>query len=80
MTAIVQKWGNSLALRIPSSLARDIHLHQGSVVEMAVVEGRMVLKPKRQCKIPLSQMLKRITKNNRHSEQNCGGASGQEIW
>ncbi len=80
MTTIVQKWGNSLALRIPSSVAKDIHLHQGSMVEMAVVEGKMIVKSKRQCKISLSQMLKGITKNNRHSEQNWGGASGQEIW
>ena len=80
MTTIVQKWGNSLALRIPSSVAKDIHLHQGSMVDMAVVEGKMIVKSKGQSKISLSQMLKGITKNNRHSEQNLGGASGREIW
>jgi len=80
MITIVQKWGNSLALRIPSAFARDIHLRQGSMVEMAVVEGEMVVKPKGQCKISLSHMLKGITKNNRHSEQNCGRAAGREVW
>ncbi|MBI4676789.1 MAG: AbrB/MazE/SpoVT family DNA-binding domain-containing protein [Elusimicrobia bacterium] len=80
MTTIVQKWGNSLALRIPSSLAKDVHLHQGSMVEVAVVEGKMVVEPKGQSRLSLAQMLKRITKTNRHAEHDWGKAFGQEIW
>lgn len=80
MTTIVQKWGNSLALRIPIFLAKDVHLHQGSMVEMAVVEGKIVVKPKGRRKFSMSQLLKGITKHNRHSEQDWGRASGQEIW
>jgi len=80
MNATVQKWGNSLALRIPRALAIDVHLHQGTVVELAVVEGKMVVKPKRQRKYSLSQLLKGITKNNRHSEHDWGHAVGQETW
>ena len=79
MTTTVQKWGNSLALRIPSALAKDVHLHQGSVVDVAVVEGQMVLKPKGETKTSLSQMLKGVTKANRHSEQDWGGAAGREV-
>ena len=80
MTTIVQKWGNSLALRIPSALAKDIHLHQGSMVDVAIVEGEMVVKPQKRSKISLAQMLKGITKNNRHSEQNSDGPAGREIF
>jgi len=80
MDATVQKWGNSLALRIPSSLAKDVDLHQGSVVEVAVVEGKMVVKPKKQRKLSLAQMLKGVTKENRHSEQDWGRAVGKEAW
>lgn len=80
MTTIVQKWGNSLALRIPSALAKDVHLHQGSMVEVAVVEGKMVVEPKGQSRLSLPRLLKRITKSNRHSEQDWGRAAGQEIW
>ena len=78
MNATIQKWGNSLALRIPSPLAKDIHLHQGSVVHLTVVEGKMLVKPKGQRKISLSQMLQGITKHNRHSEQDWGQSVGQE--
>lgn len=80
MNATVQKWGNSLALRIPSSLAKDVHLRQGSVVEVAVVEGKMVVEPKGEHHYSLSKLLKGITKNNRHSEQDWGGAAGRESW
>lgn len=80
MNATVQKWGNSLALRIPGPLAKDVHLQQGSVVELVVIEGEMVVKPKGQRKYSLSQLLKGMTKNNRHSEQDWGGEMGQEIW
>ena len=79
MTTTVQKWGNSLALRIPCSLAKDVHLHQGSVVEVAVVKGKMVLEPKGENKISLSKMLRGVTKANRHCEQDWGGAAGREI-
>ena len=78
MTTTVQRWGNSLALRIPSSLAKDVRLHQGSAVEIAVMEGKLVIKPKGRRKYSLSQLLKGVTKSNRHSEQDWGGTVGRE--
>lgn len=79
MNATVQKWGNSLALRIPSSLAKDVHLHQGSVVEVAVVEGKMVVEPKGERRYSLSHMLKGIKKNNLHAEQEWGTAGRESL-
>lgn len=80
MTTTVQKWGNSLALRIPSSLAKDVHLHQGSEVEVAIVEGAMVIKPIGRRKYSLRRLLKGITKENIHEEQDWGGPIGREVW
>lgn len=80
MDATVQKWGNSLALRIPMSVAKDVHLHQGSVVELKVVEGDMVVKPKRKNKLSLARLLKAVTAHNRHAEQSWGGGQGKEVW
>lgn len=80
MNATVQKWGNSLALRIPHSLAKDVHLHQGSVVELQVVEGEMVVKPKSKSKLSLARLLKGVTRRNRHAEQSWGGRQGKETW
>ncbi len=80
MNTTVQTWGNSLALRIPSALAKDIHLQQGSVVELAVIEGKLVVNPKGKHKYSLSRLLKAVTKENRHAEVDWGGAVGRESW
>jgi antitoxin MazE len=80
MNISVQKWGNSLALRIPSSLAKDIHLHRGSQVEVAVIEGSMVVKPAKKKRYSLAGMLKGVTKSNLHAEKDWGAPEGKEIW
>ena len=80
MVTVIKKWGNSLALHIPSALARDMHLSNGSLVEITVVDGEIIIKPEGQHKTSLSKMLKGITKNNRHSEQNCSGVAGRELF
>jgi antitoxin MazE len=79
MNATVQKWGNSLALRIPSSVAKDIHLRPGSAVELTVEDGTIVVKPAKKRKLSLSKLLSGVTKSNRHSEQDWGAPVGREI-
>lgn len=80
MNTTVQKWGNSLALRIPSSLAKDVHLQRGSVVEVAIVKGKMIVKPKKVRTYSLAKLLKAVNKSNRHSEVDWGKNTGQETW
>ncbi len=80
MDTMVQKWGNSLALRIPRSVARDSHLHQGSVVDIVLIAGKIVVKPKRQRHYTLAQLLKGVTRRNRHAAYDWGGRVGQEAW
>ena len=80
MNTTIQKWGNSLALRIPQSVARDIRLHQGSVVDMMLVAGKIVVKPRRQRRYALAQLLRGLTKRNRHAAFDWGGRVGQEAW
>jgi antitoxin MazE len=80
MDTTVQKWGNSLALRIPRSVAKDIRLYQGSVVDITLVSGKIVVKPRRQRHYALAQLLRGVTKRNRHAELDWGGRVGQEVW
>ena len=80
MNSTVQKWGNSLALRIPRPLAKDSHLHQGTEVEVSLVGGNIIVKPKARRKSSLTQLLQGITRNNLHSEQHWGGPIGRESW
>jgi len=80
MNTTVQKWGNSLALRIPKALAKDIHLQQGSMVDVTVIGGQMVVNPKGKRKYSLARLLKAVTKNARHAQYDWGGAVGRESW
>ncbi len=80
MQARVQKWGNSLAVRIPKSFALQSHLGQDSLVEMSVENGRIILLPVSQPAMTLVQLLEGVTSENLHRETETGIAIGQETW
>lgn len=80
MDTSVQKWGNSLALRVPGALAKDIHLTQGMRVDLSVFRGNLIVKPKKRTKPSLEKMLKVITKKNLPDDSDFGVPVGKEIW
>ena len=82
MNATVRKWGNSLALRIPMSYAKNIHLHQGSEVDLVLVKDKIEIHPKKGStrKYILSDMLKKISKENLHPETDWAAPPGREVF
>ena len=80
MRVPVRKWGNSLALRIPKSVAEDSRIKQGSVVELSVVRGKLVVSPVSTPRYALRQLLAALTKANRHPETDTGRPVGRESW
>ncbi|HXF61707.1 MAG TPA: AbrB/MazE/SpoVT family DNA-binding domain-containing protein [Caldilineaceae bacterium] len=80
MIAQVQKWGNSLALRIPRSLAKELGLEQNSVVEIRQEEGRLILSPVKPSALTLAQLLEQVTPDNLHTEVDTGRQMGREVW
>ena len=78
MTTKIQQWGNSLALRIPKSFAKDIHLARGAAVDLSVNGGRLVIDPSPQSKYVLSSLLRKIKKSNLHTEVDAGRSVGSE--
>ena len=76
----VRKWGNSLALRIPKPLAEDVEVKEGTVLNLAVSEGRVVATPVRKKKISLKQLLAKVNKRNLHEEIDSGSPVGRETW
>lgn len=65
MEACIQKWGNSLGLRIPVQLAKQLNLQEGSPVILKVEGGRIVIQSP---KYDLDEMLKQITPENQHHQ------------
>ena len=80
MKTRIQKWGNSLALRIPKSLAAESHLEQGMVVEVSLLDGKLVVTPLRPPAVSLEALLHGVTPENLHHEVDTGPAMGNEAW
>ena len=80
MKTQVQKWGNSLAVRIPKAFATDLGLDQDSTIDLTLEEGCLVLKPTARPKYELKSLLSQVTEDNRHDEYDFGGPTGSEQW
>jgi antitoxin MazE len=79
MEVRVQKWGNSLAVRLPKPVAIDAKLEEGSVIDVRVVEGKLVAEPVGP-RYALEDLLRCIKKGNLHGEIETGPPVGREVW
>jgi antitoxin MazE len=80
MIATIQKWGNSLAVRIPKAVAQDVRLRTGSSVDLTVRDGKLLVTPQRTRTYRLGQLLKQVSKRNLHGEIDTGQPVGKEAW
>jgi len=80
MKTRVQKWGNSLALRIPKAFAAEAGLHANSTVELSLVEGTLIVQPVAPQPLTLDELLRGVTDDNRPGEWDTGLATGKETW
>lgn len=80
MEARIQKWGNSLALRIPQAFAAEVGLSQNSPVELTLEAGRLVIKPILAERYLLEDLLADVSPENLHGEMDTGAQMGNDIW
>jgi antitoxin MazE len=80
MKTRVQKWGNSLAVRIPKSFAAEVGLRADSAVELSLVGNTLVVQPIAPPSLTLDQLLRGITDENLPGEWDTGPAVGKEVW
>lgn len=78
MKTRVQKWGNSLAVRIPKSFAEEAGLQANAAIEMSLVEGALVLQPLAFLQVTLNELLSGITDANLPTEWDTGPLVGKE--
>jgi antitoxin MazE len=76
----VKKWGNSLAVRIPSSVVQDLGLSENSSVQIFSNGIIATIQPKKRKKINLDELVAAITPDNIHKEVNWGRPVGKEVW
>jgi antitoxin MazE len=80
MLAKAQKWGNSLAVRLPKSVAEECGIEADSPVEIVRKDDIIIIRPVRKKGICLDTLLAGVTKDNIHSEVSTGIPAGKEIW
>lgn len=80
MQTKVQKWGNSLGLRIPRSFAAEAQVEEGATVDLSVENGNLLVRRLRPRKYALSGLLKKVTPRNLHGEVPTGKRVGREAW
>ncbi len=80
MRTKIQRWGHSLAVRIPKPFAEEVRLEEHAEVDLAVVNGKITLTPATRRPKRLADLLARVTKRNLHREVDTGVPVGREIW
>jgi antitoxin MazE len=80
MIARIQKWGNSLALRIPKTFATEAGLAEDVRVELTLLDGKIVVNPVAGESVTLDELLRGIKRNNLNGEWDTGASVGKELW
>lgn len=80
MKTKAQKWGNSLAVRLPRPVVQQVGIKPDDSLEIQVSKGRVVLTPAAAPEYRLGELLKKVTKKNIHRETDWGRPRGKEIW
>ena len=79
MEAVIQKWGNSLGIRIPSMLVKEFKLENGGSVDIIDSDGQLIIRPLKGKK-KLLEKLSKVTAKNLHEESQTGERAGKEFW
>ena len=75
----IQKWGHSLAIRIPSSYAKDAGITDGTVADIKVLNETIIVKPMKK-EYELDDLILGIKRSNLHTETDSGASTGNESW
>ncbi len=76
----IQKWGNSLALRIPKAFAFQSKIRENEFVNLILEQNKIVIKPVEEENYSLEELVLGITKTNLHREIDFGKQTGNEYW
>jgi antitoxin MazE len=80
MEAIIRKWGNSPAVRLPAALMKSAALELEQKVNVSVVKGRIIIEPVGKVEYKLADLVGAMTPANAHGEVDFGPARGKEAF
>jgi antitoxin MazE len=80
METKIQKWGNSLGVRLPKDVVEKSLLREGSIVVVSETKEGIMIKKATRKKLSLQELVKKIDVRNIHHETTWGEALGKEVW
>ncbi len=78
MEAVIRKWGNSPAIRLPVAVIKEADFRLEQKVSINVSKGRIVIEPSDTVEYDLDLLLGGITTENAHAEVSFGQPVGKE--
>lgn len=79
ITQKVSMWGNSLGIRIPQTIIKQVSLHEGALINISLEDNKIILTPARP-KYTLDELLKDAKPDMQHDELDWGEPVGEENW
>ncbi len=80
MITKIQKWGNSLGIRLPSVFTKELGLKENSTVEIKLRDKKIVIEPVDMVQYDLDELLSKVSEENIHEEIIFNGPEGKETW
>lgn len=80
MQTTIQRWGNSLGVRIPRGVALEAQVEPGTVVDVTVKDGEISVKAVSRKRYSLAILLGEVTRANQHAEVATSAPVGREVW
>ena len=75
----IQKWGNSLGIRIQKAVAEQVRLKENSEVDITVSGNKLILTASSP-RYTLEDLIAGIKQENLHGETDFGPEVGMEVW
>ena len=80
MEARLQKWGNSLGIRIPSSILKSLNIKPNEILNIEQEEEKIVISIPKKKKISLEESFKNYHGDNLAKDFSWDDPMGKEIW
>jgi antitoxin MazE len=78
MDAVIRKWGNSPAVRLPTAVLKQAGYQLEQKVDLVVSEGRIIIQPSEKVEYDLDSLVNGINAKNLHTEVSFGSPVGKE--
>ncbi|MFT5037205.1 MAG: antitoxin MazE [Candidatus Azotimanducaceae bacterium] len=79
MKTKIQKWGNSLGVRLPKNITEQKSLREGAGVSVLLKNNQIVIEPVEE-DVSLESLLSMVSEDNVHEEIEWSDVRGNEVW